>query len=110
MVIHHSSGMYLAPSATIWPKAGVGGCSPKPTKLREAPTKVTQPTSRAIFVKTGDRQLGKISRKRMWNLLVPVNSAAMTKYSLRKLSLIHISEPTRLGMISYAVFCLKKKK
>src|SRR5450756_2789133 len=26
------------------------------------------------------------------------------------LSLIHISEPTRLGMMSYAVFCLKKKK
>src|SRR5450756_2366911 len=32
-------------------------------------------------------------------------------YSLDELlSLIHISEPTRLGMISYAVFCLKKKK
>ena len=29
---------------------------------------------------------------------------------LLDLSLIHISEPTRLGMISYAVFCLKKKK
>src|SRR5450759_3754843 len=29
---------------------------------------------------------------------------------LGDLSLIHISEPTRLGMISYAVFCLKKKK
>src|SRR5665648_1247208 len=28
----------------------------------------------------------------------------------QSLSLIHISEPTRLGMISYAVFCLKKKK
>src|SRR5665648_518860 len=28
----------------------------------------------------------------------------------QKLSLIHISEPTRLGMSSYAVFCLKKKK
>ena len=27
----------------------------------------------------------------------------------KDLSLIHISEPTRLGMISYAVFCLKKK-
>ncbi|VUF54217.1 hypothetical protein, partial [Escherichia phage Lambda_ev058] len=25
-------------------------------------------------------------------------------------SLIHISEPTRLRRISYAVFCLKKKK
>src|SRR5665648_116206 len=30
--------------------------------------------------------------------------------SILYLSLIHISEPTRLGMISYAVFCLKKKK
>src|SRR5665648_1237738 len=29
--------------------------------------------------------------------------------SVLGLSLIHISEPTRLGMISYAVFCLKKK-
>eukprot|EP00658_Telonema_sp_P-2_P021675 TRINITY_DN18643_c0_g1_i1.p1 TRINITY_DN18643_c0_g1~~TRINITY_DN18643_c0_g1_i1.p1 ORF type:complete len:197 (+),score=33.80 TRINITY_DN18643_c0_g1_i1:89-679(+) len=29
---------------------------------------------------------------------------------LRTLSLIHISEPTRLLSISYAVFCLKKKK
>src|SRR5665648_1175190 len=28
---------------------------------------------------------------------------------VRDISLIHISEPTRLGMISYAVFCLKKK-
>ncbi|GAB5813439.1 hypothetical protein JMUB7543_28340 [Staphylococcus aureus] len=26
------------------------------------------------------------------------------------LSLIHISEPTRLALISYAVFCLKKSK
>ena len=26
------------------------------------------------------------------------------------LSLIHISEPTRLRRMSYAVFCLKKKK
>src|SRR5450756_2384875 len=31
-------------------------------------------------------------------------------YETYVLSLIHISEPTRLGMISYAVFCLKKKK
>ena len=28
----------------------------------------------------------------------------------KALSLIHISEPTRLLSISYAVFCLKKKK
>eukprot|EP00658_Telonema_sp_P-2_P083177 TRINITY_DN893_c0_g1_i5.p1 TRINITY_DN893_c0_g1~~TRINITY_DN893_c0_g1_i5.p1 ORF type:complete len:171 (-),score=67.94 TRINITY_DN893_c0_g1_i5:67-579(-) len=30
--------------------------------------------------------------------------------TLQDLSLIHISEPTRLLSISYAVFCLKKKK
>src|SRR5450756_2277623 len=30
-------------------------------------------------------------------------------HMVEELSLIHISEPTRLGMISYAVFCLKKK-
>src|SRR5450756_1129064 len=35
---------------------------------------------------------------------------AKVAVSSRELSLIHISEPTRLGMISYAVFCLKKKK
>ena len=29
---------------------------------------------------------------------------------LKNLSLLHISEPTRLRQISYAVFCLKKKK
>src|SRR5450756_2068372 len=36
--------------------------------------------------------------------------AVRRKKAERQLSLIHISEPTRLGMISYAVFCLKKKK
>src|SRR5660398_236972 len=40
---------------------------------------------------------------------------ALAKYiqqnrALSALSLIHISEPTRLRRISYAVFCLKKKK
>ena len=38
-------------------------------------------------------------------------SSNITAYQhVLQLSLIHISEPTRLGMISYAVFCLKKKK
>src|SRR5659263_118640 len=37
-----------------------------------------------------------------------VFNIAGNKYRLVvELSLIHISEPTRLGMISYAVFCLK---
>src|SRR5659263_722491 len=40
---------------------------------------------------------------RFWSTFV--NPEA--KLLLLTLSLIHISEPTRLGMISYAVFCLK---
>src|SRR5659263_760079 len=40
-----------------------------------------------------------------------INKNWIAKYKIiLNLSLIHISEPTRLGMISYAVFCLKKKK
>ena len=37
----------------------------------------------------------------------PISTEAMEHQCL---SLIHISEPTRLLSISYAVFCLKKKK
>ena len=40
-------------------------------------------------------------------LLVSVRSGSRASMPL---SLIHISEPTRLLSISYAVFCLKKKK
>src|SRR5678815_4014141 len=36
------------------------------------------------------------------------SAATGTHYQARELSLIHISEPTRLLSISYAVFCLKK--
>src|SRR5450756_1722655 len=43
--------------------------------------------------------------------LPPYDYTSLTSETGRlvMLSLIHISEPTRLGMISYAVFCLKKK-
>ena len=42
---------------------------------------------------------------------VPDHSSCIRGHAMpHNLSLIHISEPTRLGMISYAVFCLKKKK
>src|SRR5665254_20871 len=36
--------------------------------------------------------------------------ASCASWLMPDLSLIHISEPTRLLSISYAVFCLKKKK
>ena len=43
-------------------------------------------------------------------MALAIGSGVPPQYGLYTLSLIHISEPTRLGMISYAVFCLKKKK
>src|SRR5450759_4321837 len=51
-----------------------------------------------------------VSHKRLINPLMAASPVirAMPMGPVRDLSLIHISEPTRLGMISYAVFCLKK--
>src|SRR5450756_2228180 len=46
----------------------------------------------------------------VWVLTDPVTCVGVDPLANVPLSLIHISEPTRLGMISYAVFCLKKKK
>ena len=43
-------------------------------------------------------------------LVMVLGFTVMGILAYHTLSLIHISEPTRLGMISYAVFCLKKKK
>src|SRR5660398_65785 len=42
--------------------------------------------------------------------IVPLAVGQSRSVKLIDLSLIHISEPTRLRRISYAVFCLKKKK
>src|SRR5680860_1827298 len=43
------------------------------------------------------------------NVTLRLHDTTSVKYVLT-LSLIHISEPTRRTPISYAVFCLKKKK
>eukprot|EP00658_Telonema_sp_P-2_P011331 TRINITY_DN14301_c0_g1_i5.p1 TRINITY_DN14301_c0_g1~~TRINITY_DN14301_c0_g1_i5.p1 ORF type:complete len:152 (-),score=19.17 TRINITY_DN14301_c0_g1_i5:42-497(-) len=50
-----------------------------------------------------EADISHMSLTRHWSQSVPPYSALI-------LSLIHISEPTRLLSISYAVFCLKKKK
>src|SRR5664279_1706881 len=42
--------------------------------------------------------------------IIPVRRDRMGYRAHPRLSLIHISEPTRRTPISYAVFCLKKKK
>src|SRR5665647_3852689 len=44
------------------------------------------------------------------NFLTALNDSSTITVITVELSLIHISEPTRRTPISYAVFCLKKKK
>src|SRR5665648_258589 len=61
----------------------------------------------AVGMVTNVYQRGNASYKRILELLEEKPDIYDTHRAEYHLSLIHISEPTRLGMISYAVFCLK---
>ena len=74
---HHVSGKKEAPLATIVPRSGVGDCAPNPKKLKDEPTKITNPRSNVIFVKREGRQLGSISRNIICNFDAPIISAAV---------------------------------
>ena len=65
--------------------------------------------SREIAVKAGARVVP-IAQRGYGAALIGGCEAAKGEYVIMGLSLIHISEPTRRTPISYAVFCLKKKK
>eukprot|EP00825_Cyclidium_porcatum_P044351 TRINITY_DN6492_c0_g1_i1.p3 TRINITY_DN6492_c0_g1~~TRINITY_DN6492_c0_g1_i1.p3 ORF type:complete len:122 (+),score=7.08 TRINITY_DN6492_c0_g1_i1:171-536(+) len=92
-------------------------------------TGISVPLEQASSLRVYDLQSGKWTVSREWNIRElsitiseSINDAVRAIAALLQdcftlvagepmyLSLIHISEPTRLGMISYAVFCLKKKK
>ena len=75
----------------------------------------------ADFCNTGKEGLQKLREQEyqlvVLDVMMPGMDGFETLEEIRKenslpilLSLIHISEPTRLQLISYAVFCLKKKK
>ena len=63
-------------------------------------------TNRPDMVDPALLRAGRIER----HIYIPAPDKKAREEIFRILSLIHISEPTRLGMISYAVFCFKKKK
>ena len=64
--------------------------------------------SKSVNAETNSRNSVKVEQKT--SISSQENSYTQYSDTHQTLSLIHISEPTRLGMISYAVFCLKKKK
>ena len=58
----------------------------------------------------GDQNVRHLVRLQSQELIKIVKLGTTIRIGSQVLSLIHISEPTRLRCISYAVFCLKKKK
>src|SRR5665647_295916 len=66
----------------------------------------------AIISSAGLLNSLEITGKKIEKIKVVINGAGASAISCARLylSLIHISEPTRRTPISYAVFCLKKKK
>src|SRR5450759_166478 len=71
------------------------------TGMREDEVMSVRPRFVAILSSRRVVSMRRLVSKRRWPLIAVTLGLALT------LSLIHISEPTRLGMISYAVFCLK---
>jgi len=85
--------------------------------LSSAPEDFAQRLRGAVLAEVSDRaraELGSGSGgalgERVLALSDEVRRRAEAARAASALSLIHISEPTRLRRISYAVFCVKKKK
>ena len=55
-------------------------------------------------------ELRKLEKEGKISIKTPCQIVSLDNEKELKLSLIHISEPTRPRLISYAVFCLKKKR
>ena len=62
----------------------------------------------SVFTREKGRHLGLVrgGTGRRMRPVLQMGNLLECKWSARLLSLIHISAPTRLGMLSYAVFCL----
>src|SRR5450756_2718297 len=97
-----SANAWQAERLPVW---GVLGGSPKQDRVVR--TKISWKRFEVIQKFRGILASMSVIEEIPFSQLVQHPKATMAK--LEELSLIHISEPTRLGMISYAVFCLKKK-
>ena len=96
-----SKGMPIVQSQCITEKEHINNGKQIPEGFKVVAIKVSGDDTISGLLKPGDKVdvIGFFKKK--------VNGETQT---VSKLSLIHISEPTRRTPISYAVFCLKKKK
>src|SRR5450756_510141 len=86
-----------------YPRVSVASRMPK-TSHHQTPSLMRLVTPRHSLPEPN--YFSRIADARQWQIGADTEASPS---HVSRLSLIHISEPTRLGMISYAVFCLKKK-
>src|SRR5450759_389176 len=101
----HGSGVIMNMPVSVCHHVSMIGQRPLPMFLkyqRHASGLIGSPTDPSSRNDDRSRRFGQASPNRI--------KPRIAVGAVYRLSLIHISEPTRLGMISYAVFCLKKKK
>ena len=80
-------------------------------KLSEAVLELLIPTLMALLIDNGVNMGNRSYIIKMGILMLVIATfGVIFAFICQYLSLIHISEPTRRTPISYAVFCLKKKK
>src|SRR5450756_2483217 len=92
--------------------AGKDGMMVSPAAFKNVGSIPTRPVGAGPFSLTSyvpDSHADLVRNPGYWDAS-QIHVANFSVQSITQLSLIHISEPTRLGMISYAVFCLKNKK
>src|SRR5450756_2957041 len=104
------------PSVTTTGMASPAASTPRAALPRDERREVSIPADSSVANRENRKQVAAATGAATTDTIAGPQPAALhtiTGASARaavNLSLIHISEPTRLGMISYAVFCLKKKK
>ena len=124
MLKFHEIPHRLSYGITLVAAAALPGCSTLPSsgptaaqivKRAKAPDKefrfnIVPLDSKAVDTLNAAQEARISSMATLMSLAIPSKAAALGPGDVLNLSLIHISEPTRLLSISYAVFCLKKKK
>ena len=85
--------------------------SPQPSPLAHAAAAASKARSALAPTQTSNDDAASVDKRQPDAFKAFLDVAAdLPEAAPPVLSLIHISEPTRLLSISYAVFCLKKKK